>query len=345
MDEAALLAFIKRALDDGRKKFTYSSDNNRVSVNLGDASFDFTESEYSLTPHVHHCLVSGTVQQQLESDIKIFADYSGWYLHDAFMLQHRDLSDLEHQINVRLEKIGIRANYKPRLQAWDIFDTNTRFGLRLLRQKDAIEPWEPTSPLAFFCKWIADLDHKTIIHAGSLSKHGKGALMVGNGGAGKSGTVIGAMKYGFQSSGDDYTLLSKTSNEYRAHAVFRTVKQDLAGLKRLGLPIPQKLNWQNKAVFRPDHIFHQGIVDAVAVHVLLSPSLGADETSFQPIDPVVVFKTLTISTLKQLSGSYAPMFVSCARLIHDLPCFGVHLSSNPEEVAQKLSQFLENLKC
>jgi hypothetical protein len=345
LDEAALLAFIKRALDDGRKKFAYSSETNRVSVNLGDANFDFTESEYSLTAHVHHCLVSGTVRQQLESDIKIFADYSGWYLHDAFMLQHRDLSDLEHQINVRLEKIGIRANYKPRLQAWDIFDTNTRFGLRLLRQKDAIEPWEPTSPLAFFCKWIADLDHKTIIHAGSLSKHGKGALMVGNGGAGKSGTVIGAMKHGFQSSGDDYTLLSKKANGYCAHAVFRTVKQDLAGLKRLNIPRPADLNWQNKAVFRPENVFQNGIVDSVAVHVLLFPSIGGVETTFHAVDPVIVFKTLTMSTLKQLTGSYAPIFVTCAKLIHDLPCFGIKLSSNPEEVSSKLALFMENLKC
>ena len=79
--------------------------------------------------------------------------------------------------------------------------------------------------------------------------------------------------------------------------------------------------------------------------MILAPSIGGDKTKFHPIDPVIVFKTLTISTLKQLSGSYAPMFVSCAQLIRDLPCFGVELSNDPEEVSFQISKFLGTLKC
>ncbi|HMS25922.1 MAG TPA: hypothetical protein PKC80_00910 [Burkholderiaceae bacterium] len=344
MNEGALVAFIQRALEFGQRQYASTHTLDRITVKFGDTAFDFAESEPSLKPSIQHCLVSPDANNHFDSKIRIFADYSGWHLHDEFIVQS-PLGELENQTKIRLENMGIRIIFVPRRQAWDIFDTNQLFGVRLLPHKTGYELWEPTSPLAYFCKWIAELDHKTIVHAGSLSINGKGALLVGNGGAGKSGTAIGAMKYGFQSSGDDYTLLSKKSNEYRAHAVFRTVKQDLAGLTRLGLPRPATLNWQNKAVFRPENVYQQGIVDSVPVHVLLAPSIGGNETKFHPVDPVTVFKTLTISTLKQLSGSYAPMFVTCAQLIRDLPCFGVALSNNPEEISTQISTFLGNLKC
>lgn len=344
MDEVALVTFIQRALEYGQRQYVSTQTKDRITVKFGDTAFDFAESEPSLKPCIHHCLVSSDTNSHINSKIRIFADYSGWHLKDAFILKNA-LGELENQTKVRLEKMGIRILFAPKRQSWDIFDTNHLFGVRLLPHKTGYELWEPTSPLAYFCTWIAEIDHKTMVHAGSLLINGVGALLVGNGGAGKSGTAIGAMKYGFQSSGDDYTLLSKKSDEYRAHAVFRTVKQDLSGLKRLGLPRPTKLNWQSKAVFRPETVYQQGIVDSVAVHAILAPSIGEDKTRFHPIDPVIVFKTLTISTLKQLSGSYAPMFVSCAQLIRDLPCFGVELSNDPEEVSFQISKFLGNLKC
>jgi len=344
LSELDLIAFLKRAIDFGQHQFLATAIKDRLSISLGETSFDFAESEYSLKPCIEHCLSSSDSNRYLDSKIKIYADYSGWYLQDEFM-QRYILDDIENNTRIKLEAIGIRVIYSPKRQAWDIFDTFNFFGIRLLPNKSCIEPWEPTSPLAYFCKWVAEIDNKTIIHAGSLSINGVGALIIGNGGAGKSGTIIGSMKHGFKSSGDDYTLLSKKSNTYRAYAVYRTVKQDVSGLQRLNIPISSKLNWQNKAVFRPEKVFSNCIVDSVPIHMLIMPSLGGTETTFHPINPVTVFKTLTISTLKQLCGGYAPMFVACAQLIHDVPCYGLTLSPDASEVSLKLKNFIEDFKC
>ena len=335
--------FVFKAIAHGQRLFQATQPQDRVKVALGGLSFECAESDEFLKPSLQHCLFAAPNNVGQASDASVFIDYSGWHLgHQGDLLFLRDENPL--QFDTRLAKIGMRASYSQDRDAWDIFDPASRFGVRLQPGTTATAIWESTAPLAYFCKWIAELDQKTMVHAGSVAIGGVGALLVGPGGAGKSGTVLGAMLCGFQSAGDDYTLIS-AQNGYRAHAVYRSVKQDPKGLARLGLVLENALNWQGKAVFRPETVGANRIVESTPISVLLVPATGATKTRFYPIDPANAFKTLAFPTIAQLNGSNAAVFRACAALVRDVPCFGIDLSPDKDEIALELANFLGKLPC
>lgn len=339
-----LESFVRRALARGLAQFQASGTGARVRVSLAGQSLTIAESQPHLAADVAHCIGSQVPCVKNASDVSVYIDYSGWHLK-AGMAELFAPSDTMPMLDARLNRIGLRAVFSNGMQLCDIYDPAQRFGLRLQAGLAATTPWEPTAPLAFFCKWIAEQAGMTMVHAASLQRGGIGALLVGNGGAGKSGTVVGGLLSGFASSGDDYTLIARQDSGWQAHAVYRTVKQDLRGLDRLGLPRATQLNWQNKAVFRPETVGAQAIKDMVPIHVILLPSTGASRTQFQPADPAGACKILAISTLKQIGGNTARVFQTCAEVARALPCFAMVLSPDKDEVAAELATFLGTLSC
>jgi hypothetical protein len=339
--EDRLEQFLRKALARGRRQFLASNVADRVTVGLAGHQLTVAESAAQLGPSITHCLDSTFMKNAPE--ISVFIDYSGWHLQDgsADVFAPRDTM---LSVEQRLKGTGLRASFGEGLQVCDIFDPAQRFGVRLQAGPQATTAWEPTAPLAFFCKWIAEMQGLAMVHAASLTQDGVGALLVGHGGAGKSGTVLGGLLTGFQSAGDDYVLLS-SGRPYQAHAVYRTVKQDNGGLDRLGLPLATVLNWQKKAVFRPETVGASRIVPTAPINVILVPKTGAARTTFHPIDPAEVFKILSISTLKQIGGGSEQVFAACANLVRDLPCVAVALSSDKDEIAGELAAFLRTVAC
>ena len=68
------------------------------------------------------------------------------------------------------------------------------------------------------------MDYKCIqIHAGSILHKKNGILLLGNGGAGKSTSVLNAIKhYNCKTAGDDYLIIS--SKTKKAYPIYRTIK-------------------------------------------------------------------------------------------------------------------------
>ncbi len=338
-----LVQFVRHAVARGRRQFLASAKEKRVTIRLAGRAMTVAESVPSLADSVRECLDSDGAHVKDTSDISVFIDYSGYHLAEIdFGIIGP--ADTMLSIDRRLRDVGLRASFGEGLQVCDILDPAVGFGVRLQAGVDATPLWEPTAPLAYFCKWIAEMQGLTMVHAASLVQHDTGVLLVGHGGAGKSGTVVGGLLTGFQSAGDDYVLISG-SGPAQAHAVYRTVKQDNAGLERLGLPEAAVLNWQKKAVFRPESLGTSRIIATVPLHAILMPTIGAEKTVFRRIDPAEVFKTLSISTLKQIGGGGEQVFRACAALVRDLPCFSVALSADKDEIAAELATFLRALRC
>ena len=128
-----------------------------------------------------------------------------------------------------------RASYFHDRRVWQIYDREQKFGLLWLTGPRNYCDWEPAAPLRCFLHWCSRFQNMRLAHAGTLGKGGAGILLVGKGGSGKSGTVVGGIAHGLQSVGDDYVLFDDATAAVRAYPLFRTLKQDLSGLRRLGL--------------------------------------------------------------------------------------------------------------
>lgn len=333
-------AFLRMALDRGRASMAATPKADMQTVRFGrQGGFRFAESAPFLAPNVALCMDTGDGPVPNT----IYADYSGWHLSDGFVgLLNRPETLTE--FDAHLAPQGLRAIYSEERGAWDIFDTSDGFGIRLQNGIEGAAEWEHTAPLAYFCKWTSEAQGHTMVHAASIAWQGKGALLIGEGGAGKSGTTLGAMLNGFDSAGDDYTLLSG-GPPYTAYSLYRTFKQSSEGMARLGLPKSMPLNWQGKAVFRPETVCGRPIAGATPIHALLMPEIGAHSTMIEPMAPAPLFKQMTISTLRQISGNFADVFRYCAELVRELPCYRLRLSPDNDEITLVLKKFLEGLEC
>ncbi|MBJ6989240.1 hypothetical protein [Devosia sp. MC521] len=329
--------FIERALDFGFNQMQRSSKGGH-NLCVAHKTSRFSESRPLLADAARYCLDEAETEEHPFA--QVFAEYSDWHIGSGFLDISRDLAGLAPPALIdHLQLRGWRAKFDFENGRCDIFDIRNRFGVRFLPSCSAQTAWEPTAPLSSFCNWIGEAQGLTMVHAASVAYGDKGALLVGNGGAGKSGTTLACLLNGLNSAGDDYTFVAPNS----AAATYRTVKQGLGGLDRLGIKPVGAPNWQNKYVFRPEEVGATAITRQVPINAIFMPKIGADRTVVTPIPAAEPFKILTFSTLKQLDSGYKLLFAACGPLVRALPCYAIHLSADPVEIAETLKRTLESL--
>lgn len=93
------------------------------------------------------------------------------------------------------------------LEQLRVIDIERNFAVLVVPDASALYSWDYYSPLKeIFHVWCLFND-KVLLHAGSICSDGKGFLLLGRGGAGKSTATTQAIDMGYQSAGDDYVVV------------------------------------------------------------------------------------------------------------------------------------------
>jgi hypothetical protein len=131
---------------------------------------------------------------------------------------------------------------------FSIFDPAARVGVQLVDKLTDLPPWDSGAPFRILLHFAAACRGWRLIHAATLAVGGKGILIVGAGGAGKSGTCLAGLASGLNTVGDDYVLVAPGA-PLTAFRAYRLLKQDREGLARIpGLAAHAahaQVNWQN----------------------------------------------------------------------------------------------------
>ncbi|MBA1142506.1 phosphoenolpyruvate carboxykinase (ATP) [Mesorhizobium neociceri] len=246
-----------------------------------------------------------------------------------------------------LEGSPFRAEFDHDRKSWHIFDLSRNIGLLWMQSAQAFAPWEPGSPLRVFLHWFYSARGMRLTHAGTLGRNGKGALLIGRGGSGKSGTVVDGMMHGLQSVGDDYVLLEPTDGFPTARPVFRTLKQNADGLRRLGLletiGVGRKENWQGKYEFFSEDLGVR-MTPSLSIRALLVPHVaGTQHTGVTSISQAKAMLALAPSGLFQMPGERDSGVARFAALVRSLPCFGLALGSQSGDASRVIGDFLDAL--
>jgi hypothetical protein len=183
-----------------------------------------------------------------------------------------------------------------------------------------------------------------LTHAGTLGANGKGVLLAGAGGAGKSGTVAAGLLNGLDSVGDDYVLID-LSNGVTARPLFSTLKQDPQGFARLGLkrrvPANGPLNWQGKHAFHIDDIAPRPVPATLDIVALVVPHIsGGGASSIMPVSRRDAMIALAPSGIAQMPGERESGFRFFSDLTRLLPCYRLSLGTQPQEIAGTVADFL-----
>jgi hypothetical protein len=278
-----------------------------------------------------------------EPSYRIFCDYSNWQSTQGLSLGClAGLSPLD--MDSILAEVGMKGSFYAPLNQWDLFDPDFAMGVRFQTNPSAYPEWEPTAPLAHFLNWAMRAEKRMVLHAATLGCAGRGVLIAAPGGHGKSGTTLAGVLNGLTSVGDDYCVVDLAGN-ITAYPFFRKMKQDQAGLERVGLKVdPSTMtgpNWQDKFVFDLRHFAPEAAVDSLAIQAILLPEITHSKTTeFRPAKALEVLRFLGPSTMKQLSGDREGVFDACAEIARRIPGVHMQLGTNPAEIAAAVGRFI-----
>ena len=238
----------------------------------------------------------------------------------------------------------LRGFYDHDAPSWQFFDRSSATGVQTLPSELGMPPWERGSPLRLFIHWAYAARGRRLAHAATLGLDGRGCLIVGPSGSGKSGTTLAGLLNGLSSVGDDYVLLDQHP-EITAHAVFSVFKQDREGLIRAGIS-PEALpntepNWRGKIEFDAARIAPHAFAERMEIRAIFVPEVArARKTRIEAVSPQAAALALAPSAVLQLPGDTATGFRFFSDIARRLPAFRVVLSENPTEIGDVIGAFL-----
>jgi hypothetical protein len=243
-----------------------------------------------------------------------------------------------------LADVNLRGFYYHDVPSWQLFDPTSGMGLVTLLTPLGIPPWESSSPLRLFLHWAYSAADLRLTHAATLGLGRRGVLIVGASGSGKSGTTLAGLMNGLNSVGDDYVLI-EPGVPVVAHPVFGTLKQDIEGVHRAGLPETvldeTRLNWHGKFEFDVTEVAPQGLVDRLDIEAILIPEIARlPRTRIEPAARRDGALSLVPSAVLQLPGDGTKGFRLLSEIARQLPAFRMRLSEDPVEIAEAIASFL-----
>lgn len=245
-----------------------------------------------------------------------------------------------------LEASGLDGLFDATHTIWQFFSAGRHQGIQTLQATGAYPPWEASFPLRNFLHWSYQAQGMRLVHAATLGRNGRGVLLAGAGGAGKSGTTLAGILHGLTSAGDDYVAIGLEGQQATAYPVIKLMKQDRAGLARLGIdPLERALgepNWQGKYTFDFEDLVRGARARSLALSGILIPRIsGVSKCRISPAPMRDALYGLLPNNLQQLPGGLRQGLSFVAALTRALPAYYLDLSSEPEDIARTISQFLE----
>lgn len=249
-----------------------------------------------------------------------------------------------HHFERILAARNLRGFYYHDTPAWQFYDRATGVGVQTLSAELGLPPWECASPLRLFLHWAYAGAGLRLTHAATLGWKGRGALIAGPSGSGKSSTTLVGLVNGLDSVGDDYVLVDP-GPPVVAHAVFTVLKQDREGLRRAGLPSAtvdaEPVNWRGKVELDAMRYLPKGLVERMEVTALLIPEIARSRrTTVERITAPEAALALAPSGVFQLPGDTAEGFRLLAGLARRLPAFRLKLSEDGADIAGAIGAFL-----
>jgi hypothetical protein len=246
-----------------------------------------------------------------------------------------------------LAEAGLRAAYPFQPHQWLALDLVAGVGVQLARSPTDLPPWFAGAPVRQHLHWLLRARGWRIAHAATLGLNGRGVLLLGHGGAGKSGTTLAGIAAGLQTAGDDYVALSNFDPAI-ARLLFRIVKQDRAGLARMaGLAdrlADLPLNWMNKVEFDPAAVFPGCYTDALRIGAIVLPRVAhAAVPRFAAATPGEAMRILIPSNLFQFPGEPIDGLDYYAALVRSVPVHGLELSDKAADNGAALAEFVAAL--
>lgn len=238
------------------------------------------------------------------------------------------------------DRISVAFNFECRLLS--LWDRESRIGIYWTPNAAGLKSYEWAAPLRTLLHWIG-LDHGLVLtHAAAVGLNGRGLLLAGKGGSGKSTTSLACWNEGWQFVSDDYCWVAPGPVS-KAHAIYKTAK--LLPDQPIDLPHWQReeLLSQEKDVFDLSCLGHGQLVQSLELVALLLPNLsGIDKANVRPAFVRDGLSGLSLSTMAQLAGAGPATMSLLQQTAASIPGFHLDLCHPVSAVPNVLRELLES---
>jgi hypothetical protein len=192
--------------------------------------------------------------------------------------------------------------------------------------------------------WLADSGFHGL-HAGAVGWQGKGALLIGNGGAGKSTTSLLCLQAGFDYLSDDIVLLDCKEQPF-VHSLYNSARTNALGENGLSTtPFARETEDRLRAVhcLYPSYQKYLSLNLPIQALIVLNIS-EKEETEFKPISSGSAFTVLAPSTHQVISiqiGTQTASLRAIAQLTRTVPSYQMNLGKNLDTIPVAIRSILE----
>lgn len=216
-----------------------------------------------------------------------------------------------------------------------------------IRDARTVPPYATSMPMLPLLHWWTQRLGLQLVHAGAVASAGRGALLAGSGGAGKSNTALTCLCAGMEYASDDYCAIDPGPVP-AAHSIFCTGRLHAGDAARIpggsALAPGAVEHPGDKTIFFLNDCMRQRLVAHMPLRVILVPRVGGiAQTTWEPAHGADVCRALAAVTLQQLPGADATALAAISRIVRALPCRFLNLGSDRTTVPAAIRAILEEV--
>jgi hypothetical protein len=224
-------------------------------------------------------------------------------------------------------------------------DRETRQAVFWVPTHKHLPVWVMAAPLRSILHWWMELNGRQLVHAAVVGYDGRGVLIPGRGGSGKSSTALACLLAGMDFIADDYLVLA-LDPEPRAYRLYSTAKLDpnslnlYANLKARCRAVHQP-RFHKVVLFLEDG-FREQLKESLSIQLVLKPSFsGIPETTLGRAEPLQIERALASETLAQLPHAGRRTVEFLDRVSHEVPRAAIYLGTDRARIPASIQQALQ----
>ena len=243
---------------------------------------------------------------------------------------------------LRNERIQIAIS--PGFRGLSLFDTAKNIAIFHVPDAARIPYYESSSPLRTIFHWWLARRGRQLAHAGAVGVQGRGVLLAGKGGSGKSVSCLTCLCAGMEYAGDDYTVLNLDSRPV-VSSLYSSAKvhpHDLPRFPELGAAVADLTgSEQEKAVLFLQRARPELIARQLEVHAILLPRVvGSGRTTLHKVSAAAGLRSLAPSTIFQLPGAGRSAFEAISQFVKSTPSYVLEIGGDTAEIPAVIRDLL-----
>lgn len=213
-----------------------------------------------------------------------------------------------------------------------LWDQPRQKGIFWCRSHQTLPTWERASPLRSMLHWVFSSRSAQFCHAAVVGQRGRGLMLVGRGGSGKSTTALLCLSQGWQYIGDDYVLVLD-GQAYPLYSTAKLVEREMT--RMASFPIRRReADGAGKIAL---WLVPEAMTASLPIAAMVLPKVAENgESSLESCSSALAVQALAPTTMLQLAAAGPAQWQRLTELAHSQKCYQMGLGRDSKHLLELL---------